>query len=73
MTKKDFIQWASVLSRFQIQMNKCRDDAPDRQRVYDWWAEEIVDILRGSNPRFDAQRFQDFIDVSVERIESGRQ
>ncbi len=67
-TKKDFQQWADVLARWQSTINRMTDDHPDRQRVYEWWAEEVVDILRQSNPRFDAERFQQHIDNKVRII-----
>ena len=71
MTKKDFVQWADLLARYRVYQGR----QVEGKRLFDesWWRDEIIDILRSSNPRFDSQRFQRYVDDRVERIESGRQ
>ena len=74
MTKKDFIQWADLLARYRVRVSTrsiCGADPTFGDET--WWRDEIIDILRSSNPRFDSQRFQRYVDDRVERIESGRQ
>ena len=86
MTKKDFVEWADLLARYRVRCGKAvpdylipQDDAEAVRCVSrlksdeSWWRDEIIDILRSSNPRFDSQRFQTYVDDRVERIESGKQ
>ena len=75
MTKKDFVEWADLLARYRVRVRSRSGPWASAATVSDesWWRDEIIDILRSSNPRFDSQRFQRYVDDRVERIESGKQ
>lgn len=59
LTKRDFI-------KFALQLSLITDDVARKEMT-----ESHIDILRQTNPRFDAQRFRDYVEDKARKNKLG--